>query len=85
MYEARDRVKGAARDAGDASEATALTVRLQNRMDFLGAVLATVVEGIEGISKAMVTGGALEALMAFGSTTMFMSFEMTAEWAFHKF
>ncbi len=58
---------------------------LQDSMDFFRTQLASIVKGIESISKSMVTFGAFKSLMTFGSAPMFMSFEMTAEWAVHRF
>jgi hypothetical protein len=83
LHETGDGVEGAARSASNASEAAPLTMRLQDEMHFFRGELAAVVDRIEGISKGVVTGGAFEPLTALGSTAMFMSFEMTAEWAFH--
>lgn len=57
---------------------------LQNRVNFLRTQLASVVESIKGISEGIVTSGALKALLAFRGAAMFMSFKMTAEWAFHR-
>lgn len=57
---------------------------LQNRVDFFGTQLAPVVKSIEGISEGVVTDGAFEPLLPFASAPMFMSFKMSAEWAFHR-
>ena len=59
-------------------------MRLQNRVNFLRTELASVVESIEGIGEGVVTDGTFEPLLTFGGAPMFMSFEMTAEWAFHR-
>jgi len=41
-------------------------------------------DSIEGAGKGIVTDRAFEPLTAFGRAAMFMSFEMAAEWAFHR-
>ena len=46
--------------------------------------MASVVESIEGIGEGVVTDGTFEPLLTFRGAPMFMSFEMTAEWAFHR-
>jgi hypothetical protein len=58
---------------------------LQDSVNFFRTELASIVEGIKGVTKSMVTFRAFKSLMTFGSTAMFMSLEMTAEWTFHKF
>ncbi|PSB32692.1 hypothetical protein C7B70_09170 [Chlorogloea sp. CCALA 695] len=58
---------------------------LQDSVDFFRTQLASIVKGIEGISKSMVTFRAFKSLMTFGCTPMFMSLKMTAKWAFHRF
>ena len=59
-------------------------MRLQNRVNFLVTELASVVESIEGIGEGVVTDRTFEPLLTFGSAPVFMSFEMSAEWAFHR-
>lgn len=53
-------------------------------MHLVRGQLTTIVERVKGFCKRVVTVGTFEALMSFGGASMFMSFAVSAEGAFHK-
>ena len=55
------------------------------QLNFFGTELPSIVEGIKGVTKGMVTFSTFKSLMTFGSTAMFRSLEITAESTFHRF
>jgi len=85
LYESRHSIERASRYASNTSKTAPLTMGLQDSVNFFRTELASIVEGIKGVTKSMVTFRAFKSLMTFGSTAMFMSLETTAEWTFHKF
>ncbi len=76
---------GKSRQAADAPETNAFSIRLQNEKHQIGADLAAIVNGVEAVGESPVALGAAVTLAAFGSFAVFVGCGMSAQGAVHRF
>jgi hypothetical protein len=57
---------------------------LEERVNFVGGQLTTIVEGVKGFGKHVATVGILKALISFEDAPVFVGFAVTAEGIFHS-
>ncbi len=76
---------GQSRQAADAPQTNAFSIRLQNVAHLIGADLAAIVNGVKAVGESPLALGTAVTLAAFGSFPVFVGYGMSAQGAVHRF
>ncbi len=76
---------GQSRQAADAPQTNAFSIRLQNAKHQVRADLAAVVNGVQAVGKSPLAFGAAVTLAAFGRFPVFVGCGMSAQGTVHRF